>query len=119
MPRAWSPCSQPRCPTLTPPGQSRCPDHAYDRHRPTARQRGYGRGHETRFRPGVLAREPYCRLCYAPSKVADHWPLTRRELVARGEDPDDPKHGRGLCIRCHNRETARSTNRRRIDGGGG
>lgn len=107
MPRAWSPCSQPGCPTLTPSGQSRCEQHAYDRARPTARARGYGRAHQGRFRRGVLAREPYCRLCYAPAVVADHWPLSRRELVAQGADPDDPQHGRGLCTRCHNRETAR------------
>lgn len=107
MPRGWSPCSYPGCPELTPPGQSRCTPHGYDRARPTAHQRGYGRVHRDRFREGVLAREPYCRLCHAPSAVADHHPLSRRELVARGMDADDPKHGRGLCVRCHNIETAK------------
>jgi 5-methylcytosine-specific restriction protein A len=38
---------------------------------------------------------------------ADHWPLSRRELVEQGLDPDDPKHGRGLCTSCHSRSTAR------------
>ena len=107
MPRAWSPCSMPGCPTLTPPGQSRCGEHAYDRYRPTARERGYDRAHEQRFRVGVLAREPFCRLCHRPAVVADHWPRSRRELVALGLDPNDPTRGRGLCIRCHNRETRR------------
>ena len=120
MPRAWSPCSFPGCPELTPPGQSRCDIHAYDRTRPTARDRGYDRAHETRFREDVLAREPYCRLCYAPAKAADHHPLSRRELVARGENPNDPRHGRGLCVRCHNSETSkREGGARNFQGGGG
>jgi 5-methylcytosine-specific restriction protein A len=38
--------------------------------------------------------------------VADHWPLSRRELAERGMDPDDPAHGRGLCHGCHSKETA-------------
>jgi 5-methylcytosine-specific restriction protein A len=38
---------------------------------------------------------------------ADHWPLSRRELTEQGLDPDDPRHGRGLCARCHSSETAR------------
>ncbi|MEU6709988.1 hypothetical protein ABZ897_00800 [Nonomuraea sp. NPDC046802] len=41
-----------------------------------------------------------------PSTVADHHPLSRRELVARGLDPDDPQYGRGLCTSCHGKETA-------------
>ncbi|GGT24640.1 hypothetical protein GCM10014713_17210 [Streptomyces purpureus] len=47
--------------------------------------------------------------------VADHFPLSQRELVARGEaDPDGARHLRPLCVRCHNRETAK-----RQPGGGG
>jgi 5-methylcytosine-specific restriction protein A len=38
---------------------------------------------------------------------ADHWPLSRRQLAAQGMNPNDPKHGRGLCTPCHSRETAR------------
>ena len=38
--------------------------------------------------------------------VADHWPLTRRELVAAGLDPDHPARGRGLCAPCHAKATA-------------
>ncbi|WP_228637251.1 hypothetical protein [Microtetraspora sp. AC03309] len=38
--------------------------------------------------------------------MADHWPLDRRELVRRSLDPDDPKHGRGLCKSCHDGSTA-------------
>lgn len=81
---------------------------ASDRQRGTARQRGYTGEHETRFRAGVLARDPTCALCgRAPSTVADHYPLSRRELVARGMDPNDPEYGRGLCASCHGVETAR------------
>ena len=66
-----------------------------EQRRGSARQRGYGKGHETRFRPGVLARDPVCVLCgQAPSVHADHWPLGRRELTARGLDPDDPDWSR-------------------------
>lgn len=115
--RALTVCSVPGCPQLTPAG--RCPTHRAeaDQQRGTARQRGYGREHQHRFRPGVLARDPHCRCtdqghghstpCGQPSVHADHWPLSRRELVARGLDPDDPLHGRGLCHPCHSSETAR------------
>lgn len=49
-----------------------------------------------------------CVLCgKAPSVVADHWPLSRRELVARGLDPNDPRYGRGLCADCDRAQTAR------------
>ncbi|WP_199523985.1 hypothetical protein [Micromonospora craterilacus] len=32
--------------------------------------------------------------------VADHWPLDRKQLVARAMNPNDPAHGRGLCEPC-------------------
>jgi 5-methylcytosine-specific restriction protein A len=44
----------------------------------------------------------------AISTVADHWPLSRRELEDQGLDPNDPQHGRGLCKHCHDMETARN-----------
>lgn len=47
-----------------------------------------------------------CVLCKrAPSVHAEHWPLSRRELVAAGLDLDDPQHGR-LCGPCHSKHTA-------------
>ena len=80
-----------------------------DRARGTSTQRGYGRQHRSRFREGVLARDPICVICRAqPATVADHWPLSRRELVERGLDADDPQYGRGLCKQDHDRETARN-----------
>jgi 5-methylcytosine-specific restriction protein A len=110
MPRrtGWRVCSKPGCPEYTDQG-GRCPGcrSEAEQRRGTARQRGYGGQHETRFRPGVLAKNPTCVLCgTAPSKHADHWPLSRRDLVAQGLDPNDPKHGRGLCQPCHARSTA-------------
>lgn len=114
--RALTVCTVPRCPNLCTSG--RCAEHARaaDRARGTARQRGYGGGHETRFRPGVLAKNPTCvcteqahghgEPCGQPSVHADHHPLSRRELADRGLDPNDPRHGRGLCGPCHSAETA-------------
>jgi len=106
--RALTTCSTPGCPVLTSGG--RCPGcrREAEARRGTARQRGYGGGHERRFRRGVLVRDPVCVLCRDElATVADHWPLSRRQLVAAGLDPNDPAHGRGLCVSCHNKETAR------------
>ncbi|GAA2484696.1 hypothetical protein GCM10010406_21190 [Streptomyces thermolineatus] len=100
-------CTVPGCPEYTQAG--RCAEHRRqaEQQRGGARQRGYGQAHE-RFRAAVLARDPVCVLCRtAPSKHADHWPVDRRELVARGLNPNDPKRGRGLCGPCHSAETAR------------
>ena len=96
-------CSKPGCPHFKP-----CPnpEHQPDRVRGTSTQRGYGAGHR-RFRAQVLERDPWCKLCGARATVADHHPLSRRDLVAKGLDPDDPARGRGLCKPCHDRETAR------------
>jgi 5-methylcytosine-specific restriction protein A len=120
MPRrgGYRVCTVPGCPEYT-EGGGRCEQHRREaeQRRGTARQRGYGRRHETRFRPAVLARDPRCvctdtehehgQPCGATSVHADHWPLSRRELVARGLDPDDPRRGRGLCGPCHSSSTAR------------
>lgn len=115
MPRARKACPVAGCPNTTSGG--RCEDHKResDRARGTAAQRGYAsRGHRRRFRPGVLERDELCVLCTEEGRpptlatVADHWPLSRRELIAQGLDPDDPQHGRGLCKRHHDRETARN-----------
>lgn len=108
MSRAWSICSTPGCPNATPPGKSRCDscNKAADKARGTATERGYnGAGHK-RFRAAVLRRDPICVLCHVrPSTVADHHPLSRRELLEQGFDPDDPSRGRGLCKPCHDSQT--------------
>lgn len=105
------PCREARCPNPALPDQGRCEAHARkaDRDRGTATERGYtSRGHRLVFREGVLARDPICKLCLrAPSTIADHHPLSRRELLDLGLDPNDPTRGRGLCKACHDRETAR------------
>lgn len=112
-------CSVPGCPEYTDRG-GKCPDHRReaDQRRGTARQRGYGREHEKRFRPAVLARDPICvcpgcpkcsdpdSACARRSEHADHWPLSKRELIERGLDHNDPKRGRGLCGLCHASSTA-------------
>jgi 5-methylcytosine-specific restriction protein A len=51
-----------------------------------------------------------CVLCgFNFATVADHYPLTRKELVERGMDPNNPDAGRGLCKPCHDRYTAISS----------
>ncbi|KUL59673.1 holin [Streptomyces albidoflavus] len=105
--RALRVCSEPGCPEYT--QQGRCPDHQRqaEARRGTAHQRGYGAQHRTRFRRGVLDAQPVCVLCrQKPATEADHWPRSRRELVAAGLDADDPQYGRGLCKPCHSSETA-------------
>lgn len=109
MARARKVCPVRGCSRLTAGGRCAECRRKSDRERGTAADRGYThRGHQL-FRLAVLDRDPICVLCdLAPSTVADHHPLSRRDLVAAGLDPDDPKHGRGLCKRCHDRETARN-----------
>ncbi|MDX5569247.1 holin [Streptomyces sp. ID05-04B] len=115
--RALSICSTPGCPQYTRGG--RCTDcqTTAEQRRGTSSQRGYGSQHRTDFRQAVIARDPSCvctttshdhaEPCGEPSKHADHYPRDRRELVAAGENPNDPRHGRGLCGPCHSAETAR------------
>jgi 5-methylcytosine-specific restriction protein A len=101
-------CTVPGCPILTTEG--RCTEHRReaDRARGTASERGYtSRGHRN-FRTVVLQRDPLCVVCFrAASVVADHWPTSRRELLALGLDANDPARGRGVCKRCHDESTAR------------
>ena len=102
-------CPTPGCPTLTDGG--RCPAHVKqaDRARGTASQRGYtSKAHRVGFREQVLARDPICKVCrIRPSTVADHYPVSRRDLLEQGLDANDPARGRGVCHDCHSRETAR------------
>lgn len=102
-------CTQDGCPELH-QGSGRCPEcrRSSDLARGSAAERGYkSKGHKT-FRAAVLQRDPICVLCLlAASTVADHYPLSRRELVDAQRDPNDPAAGRGLCKRCHDTATAR------------
>lgn len=104
-------CSAHGCGTLYPSGEgSRCSEHrrAADKaRRPDGNP--YGTAAHRRFRAAVLARDIICQICgIRPSTVADHWPLSRKELEARGLNPNDPARGRGLCKYDHDRETARN-----------
>jgi 5-methylcytosine-specific restriction protein A len=109
--KALTTCPVPSCPNLTEGG--RCADcsRTAERRRGSSSARGYGKRHRVKFRTAVLERDICCVLCrergaWVLATVADHWPLSRRELVERGLDPDDPAHGRGLCETCHNKATA-------------
>lgn len=107
MPRARRICST--CPTPVLAGQQRCDEckAKAERDRGTATQRGYtSRGHRA-FRRAVLAKQPICVSCRRNiSTVADHWPISRKDLIDQGLDPNDPARGRGLCKPCHDTETA-------------
>lgn len=112
MPRAAHPCA--RCGE---PVRGRCPkcQQQGDRKRGSFAERGYTNRHRSTFRKGVLTKHPTCVCtsethghaipCGQRSTDADHHPVDRRELVARGLDPDDPRHGRGLCHPCHSKHT--------------
>lgn len=100
-------CSVPGCPELTSGGRCeahRAQDWAIRRERGAGQ---YGATRWQRVRKAFLYRNPWCVLCMAQATVADHYPLSRRELIARGVDPDTPSRLRPLCTPCHNKETAR------------
>lgn len=102
-------CNVHGCAVLFEGKSGRCPTHRReaDRARGTSKERGYAtRGHR-QFRDAVLTRDPICVLCnLAFSTVADHYPLSRRELIELGRNPNDPAAGRGTCKPCHDRSTA-------------
>jgi len=105
--RAPSVCSTPGCPELTTGGRCTTCTAAAEQRRGTSAERGYGTAHRTQFRAAVLRRDPECVLCHArPSRHADHYPRSRRELADAGLDPTNPAYGRGLCGPCHSQETA-------------
>lgn len=104
--RQRTPCTHPTCTALTDGG--RCDEHKAqaEQHRGNFRQRGYGNGHK-RFRRAVISRDVICRICHAAlATVADHYPLGRNQLIAKGLDADDPQYGRGLCKPCDSTQTA-------------
>ena len=100
------PCSQCGQPVVS---RGKCARHAgqADRQRGTASERGYDTMHQSKFRARVLGDAGYvCVLCGEKATVADHFPRTRKELVAAGCDANFPGYGRALCKRCHDRHTA-------------
>lgn len=103
-------CNVPGCPELFEGAGGRCHTHSLQARRNRDSNRVYGtKGHRT-FRAAVLTRDPVCTICHkAMATVADHHPLDRKTLVETGRNPNDPKHGRGLCATCHNTWTAHTT----------
>lgn len=100
-------CSTPGCPELTTTG-GKCPEcrSEADARRGSARQRGYD-GSWERKRATYLRRFPICALCGGLSTVADHYPTSRRDLIAmRVPDPDADHRLRPLCASCHGVQTA-------------
>lgn len=109
------------CPAFGCDRETPCPQHPPKRRpdvdRENSHRRGYGGKRWHRARGIVLRRDPLCTAgpdlapagCDAPSTRADHYPRTRRQLLADGvTDPDDPELMRGLCEHHHNRHTGRS-----------
>lgn len=106
--RPRPPCSVPGCPELTARG-GRCAAHEREATalRETPGTSVYGRRWPN-IRRRYLYAHPWCVLCSKPATVADHFPDSRRSLVARGvSDPDAWSRLRPLCTSCHNRETAK------------
>lgn len=116
--RTMTVCSVPGCPELTTGG--RCDEHKRqaERRRGGYAQRGGGNQPRwRRIRNRVLERDPLCTCtdeahghgprCLDPATVADHYPTSKRELVAQGvPDPDAMRRLRGLCASCHGKHTA-------------
>ena len=103
-----------RCPrcrqTYTGPKCTRCTkrDDAYRAARADDLDRYYSTAEWQRISRHYLNHHPACVLCGAPSKVADHYPKSRRQLVAEGiTNPDTWRRLRPLCIACHRTETNR------------
>ena len=102
-------CTTDGCHELTTRGRcDGCRSEAEQR-RGTAADRGYNSKTYQQARRTVLLRDPVCVVCGVRfSTVSDHWPDSRRDLVAMGvPDPDSPDRMRGLCGPCHSSETAR------------
>lgn len=109
--RALTACTVPGCGELVTAGRCDGCKTVAERDRGSSASRGYGKKHRAKFRRAVLERDICCVLCrerdeWVLATVADHWPLSRRELTKRGMDADDPDHGRGLCHGCHSKATA-------------
>lgn len=108
------PCTTPGCRGSSPVG-GRCErcrgrrTRITDTRRGTSAQRGYGAAWRTGARLDYLSRHPVCVLCGQAATVPDHYPLSRRQLVAAGVDePDADERLRPLCRPCHGSETARN-----------
>lgn len=108
-------CTEPGCPALV-EGKGRCPAHGPAvKPRPTITQQGYGASWR-HTRNAFIAAHPVCQGdgtgshhpgCNGSATVADHDPLTRRELVRRGDpNPDAWSHLVARSHLCHGRKSA-------------
>lgn len=105
-------CPQPGCDEAVPHGGA-CPVHprrarrAPDRRELDATQRGYDYKWK-RNAANFLRAHPDCVDCGGRAEVPDHWPLSRRELVAAGDPhPDAWHHLVPRCTSDHNARSAR------------
>jgi 5-methylcytosine-specific restriction protein A len=116
-------CASPGCPAVLVDGSTRCPAHAArrrDSDRDRRRPWRYNDAAWRRNRANFLRAHPRCIDCGAAATVADHAPIDRVELIARGEPhPDAWEHLQSRCESCHNRRTARTSRRHPTAGGGG
>lgn len=113
------PCTTPGCKGRVPIGErgSRCARCQIQRRRDSDRARGNAaqRGYDHQWRKGgaeYFAAHPYCVVngpnCTKIAKVRDHYPKSRRQLVAEGvADPDAWRYLRPVCRPCHSWETTR------------
>lgn len=103
---ALRPCPTPGCARLV--RQGRCEQHARPGRPAWA---GAGKGHTVRnqaLRAQVMREEPTCRLCGAPSKIADH-------IIPLGQHGLDVRENlQGLCASCSGTKSAREGNAARV-----
>jgi len=109
--RPLQPCTTPGCPGRATTG--RCPHCRAGRQLnrrlkvETAAERGYGAAWR-RLRRDYLQRHPVCVLCRRMATIPDHYPRSRKQLLAAGvADPDADEYLRPLCDPCHRSETGR------------
>ncbi len=108
--RPLQPCATPGCPGRVITGRcSQCLNTRQNNPRlriENSAERGYD-ARWRRRRLDYLAAHPYCLLCGRLAEIGDHYPTSRRQLVAQGvADPDADERLRPLCRTCHDRETA-------------
>jgi 5-methylcytosine-specific restriction protein A len=108
MTRAPSTCTKDGCAAIA-VDRGRCLEHKHKRapERRVNRER-YNSIGWLRNKANYIRAHPVCCLCGGAAETPDHWPVSRRDLVAAGDQHADSWDKlRPLCKRCHSRETAR------------
>ena len=117
MPARYTPCPEPGCPELRdrttgdcPRGHAAAKRKAAQQRTDAARPNAAARGYDARWRrtsAAFLRANPRCIDCGKPAKHADHAPISRAELVRRGDpNPDAWHHLQPRCHPCHSARTA-------------